>query len=65
LFGFGLIDGIIEEPFGGAHTDTISVAKSVEATVTKALDELTQLDPEERIELRIQKYGKMGQWTEK
>ena len=65
LLGYGLIDGIIEEPFGGAHTDPISIAKSVQSTVTTALDELTQLDPDERIDLRIKKYGEMGQWTER
>ncbi len=65
LHGFGLVDGIIEEPFGGAHNDPLAIAKSVESTVSRALDDLLGLEPENRIDLRIQKFGKMGQWIEK
>ena len=65
LFGFGLIDGIIEEPFGGAHSDPVKITQTVQAIVSKALDELVGLDVDQRIELRIDKYGKMGQWTER
>ncbi len=65
LFGHELIDGVIDEPFGGAHNDPESAAKSVQSVVSAALDELSEFDPDTRIELRIEKYGKMGQWNEK
>lgn len=64
LLGYGLIDGIIDEPFGGAHNDPATTAKSIQETVINALDGISGLDADERIELRIQKYGKMGQWIE-
>ena len=63
--GFGLVDGIIDEPFGGAHNDPEAAAKTTHSTVSAALDELLKLDAETRIDLRIKKFAKMGQWTEK
>ncbi|MBM3327003.1 MAG: acetyl-CoA carboxylase carboxyltransferase subunit alpha [Calditrichaeota bacterium] len=64
LESYKLIDGIIPEPPGGAHNNPELTARQVEASVTAALNELTPLDPEERIQMRIEKYRRMGQWIE-
>lgn len=58
----GVIDGIIPEPMGGAHIDPTSVATAITSTVTSAFDELVEMDAEERIQMRIEKYAKIGQW---
>lgn len=63
--GFGLIDAIIDEPLGGAHNDPAKTCEGIRQTVTAALDELTPMNPDERIELRIDKYARMGRWIEK
>ena len=62
MHGFGLIDGIIKEPLGGAHTAPEEAAKLVKRQIKKAISELLELDPETRIEQRIQKYSTMGQY---
>ncbi|WEK35526.1 MAG: acetyl-CoA carboxylase carboxyltransferase subunit alpha [Candidatus Pseudobacter hemicellulosilyticus] len=61
---FGLIDGIIPEPLGGAHWDYIEAANLLKSVVHEALAELKQMDPEERVKQRIAKFQRMGFWDE-
>ncbi len=56
----GLIDDIIREPVGGAHSNPEEMAKLLKRQLKKAIAELMELDPEERIEQRINKYAQMG-----
>lgn len=56
----GLIDGIIKEPLGGAHTNLKDAAAELKATIKKEIKALKKLSPEKRIEQRIAKFGKMG-----
>ncbi len=60
-----LIDGIIPEPIGGAHTHYDQIFKTVKATVLKELNKLVKIKPEKRIEERIKKFSSMGAYTEK
>jgi acetyl-CoA carboxylase carboxyl transferase subunit alpha len=62
MFSFGLIDDIIKEPLGGAHNNPEEMAKLLKRQIKKAIAELQEMDPEERIEARIQKYAQMGQY---
>ena len=64
MFEFGLIDGIIKEPLGGAHTSPEEMAKVIKKQIKKDISELMEMDPEERINARINKYGSMGVFTE-
>jgi len=64
MLGFGLIDGIIPEPIGGAHWDYNEAAMILKNHLKPVLKELKQLTPEERINQRIEKFGKMGFWEE-
>lgn len=60
MLSFGLIDDIIKEPLGGAHTAPEDMAKTLKRHLKKAIAELQDLDPDERIRQRIDKYGNMG-----
>jgi acetyl-CoA carboxylase carboxyl transferase subunit alpha len=60
----GLVDGIIEEPLGGAHKDMKTMAKTLKATILDALKELDKIKPEKRIEQRIDKFCSMGVFVE-
>ena len=62
--GFGLVDGIIPEPAGGAHWDYAESAQILKEHLVKVLQELKAISPEERINQRIVKFGKMGFWDE-
>ena len=55
-----LIDGIIKEPLGGAHTDKKAAAQELKKVIVKNLKELMKLSPEQRISERIEKFSNMG-----
>jgi acetyl-CoA carboxylase carboxyl transferase subunit alpha len=55
-----LIDGIIPEPTGGAHTNFQEVFSNVKTEINKHLTKLTKIKPEKRIEMRIDKFSAMG-----
>jgi acetyl-CoA carboxylase carboxyl transferase subunit alpha len=55
-----LIDGVISEPLGGAHTDLKAAAVELKKEIKKHLKELKKLKPEQRIDQRIEKFGGMG-----
>lgn len=60
----GLIDDVVKEPIGGAHADPEKMAKTLKAHISKQLKELMDMDPDERIDLRINKYRNMGHFDE-
>lgn len=60
MLGNKLIDGIIPEPFGGAHLDHEVIAETLKSVLLKTLEELNQISPEERISQRIDKFCAMG-----
>ena len=62
MLDFGLIDEIIKEPLGGAHTDPEKMAKALKSHIKKELAELQQLSPEELINNRLEKYSQMGEF---
>jgi len=62
--GFGLVDEIVPEPIGGAHWDYTEAAAMLKNVINSALAELKQIDPETRINNRIEKFGAMGFWEE-
>jgi len=55
-----LIDGVIKEPLGGAHTDVKAMAAEVKKVITQLTSDLNKLSPEERINQRIDKFTSMG-----
>jgi acetyl-CoA carboxylase carboxyl transferase subunit alpha len=62
--GFGLVDEIVPEPDGGAHWDYTEAANILKSYIQKALDEVRNHTPEERVSNRIDKYERMGFWNE-
>jgi acetyl-CoA carboxylase carboxyl transferase subunit alpha len=59
-----LVDGIVEEPLGGAHLDHKAMAQNLKKTILATIQELQQLSPEERINQRIDKFCSMGVFSE-
>ena len=64
MLGFGLVDGIIPEPVGGAHWNPDDAAAMLKKQILSALDELKPLEAETRIDQRIDKFANMGRWIE-
>jgi acetyl-CoA carboxylase carboxyl transferase subunit alpha len=64
MLGFRLIDGIIEEPDGGAHWDYNLAAQILKTFLLPVLEDLKKIPAEERVKRRIEKFGTMGFWEE-
>ncbi len=60
LLRLKVVDGVIEEPAGGAHQDPLATAKSVEGVLASALAELHQMTPEELIRHRYDRFRSLG-----
>lgn len=60
MLEFGLIDEIIKEPVGGAHTDPEKMAKTLKSHIKKELQLLLEMQADDRVTTRIEKYSKMG-----
>ena len=60
LLGLGIIDAVVKEPLGGAHADPDEAARLVKAALRSHLDELLRVSTDERLELRYQKFRRMG-----
>ncbi|MFT5512483.1 MAG: acetyl-CoA carboxylase carboxyl transferase subunit alpha, partial [Bacteroidia bacterium] len=56
----GLIDKIIKEPLGGAHSDKETMFKTLKNELKRTIKELKELSPDELINQRIEKFSKMG-----
>ncbi len=59
-----LIDGIIEEPLGGAHENPMETYIIMKNAINTMLDELTKVPSDELIKTRIAKFSEMGSFTE-
>jgi len=59
-YELGVVDAIVAEPEGGAHTDPDAAAKLLEIAILGALEEIESLEPDERRRRRREKYRVMG-----
>jgi acetyl-CoA carboxylase carboxyl transferase subunit alpha len=64
LLGLGVIDGVIEEPLGGAHRDHQLMANRLKGVLRKSLGELIAKPVEELLKQRYQKFRRMGVFSE-
>jgi acetyl-CoA carboxylase carboxyl transferase subunit alpha len=64
LYELRVIDEIIPEPPGGAHSDHEATAKALQDTLLRQLDELRGLKPDKLVRRRREKYLRMGQFAE-
>lgn len=60
----GLVDDVLPEPLGGAHTNPAAMAATIKNYILKTVKELSKIKPEKRIEQRIEKFSKMGFYEE-
>ena len=64
MLKFGLIDEIIKEPLGGAHKDPEKMAKTLKTHISKQMKELLELDKDELVARRVQRYKNIGRFEE-
>lgn len=57
-----LVDDVIKEPSSGAHREQEEMFEIVRKSIKKYLKELDEVEPEQRINDRIEKFCAMGVW---
>src|SRR5438445_10619866 len=60
LLKAGIIDEIVSEPVGGAHTDPAAAARLLDAALARVLNEVRMVDSEARLARRYEKFRSMG-----
>jgi acetyl-CoA carboxylase carboxyl transferase subunit alpha len=60
LIKFGIIDDIIREPIGGAHTDHDAASAYIDEALSRELKEVSGLSVDERLQRRYEKFRSMG-----
>ncbi|MDI6799840.1 MAG: acetyl-CoA carboxylase carboxyltransferase subunit alpha [Actinomycetota bacterium] len=61
---FGIVDGVIPEPLGGAHRDHNFVASETKKTLIQAFSELDSLSPDQILQSRYERLRKIGRFAE-
>jgi acetyl-CoA carboxylase carboxyl transferase subunit alpha len=64
LLRFGIIDEIVPEPLGGAHRDHRESASNLKTFLLRRLREMKSIPLDTLLELRYEKYRKIGVFTE-
>jgi acetyl-CoA carboxylase carboxyl transferase subunit alpha len=62
LLRMGIIDGVIPEPKGGAHTDHHATAKAIEEQIIRSLRDLQAMSVEAMLEARYRKFRNIAQF---
>ena len=65
LQDLGVVDQVIPEPRGGAHTDPEAAIEAMGAAIRRHLRELAKLSPRELVETRRDKFYAIGAWEER
>ena len=65
LLELGLVDEIVPEPLGGAHTDPEAMAQTLQEYLLKHLEQLQALPPADRLKQRYAKFRAFGHFSEK
>jgi acetyl-CoA carboxylase carboxyl transferase subunit alpha len=60
LLAAGIIDEIVPEPVGGAHTDLEAAARLVDAVLQRVLRDVSALDSDARLQARYEKFRQIG-----
>jgi len=60
LLNFGIVDEIVPEPIGGAHTNHELATSLLDAALERTLAEVWTMDSTSRLEARYQKFRQMG-----
>jgi acetyl-CoA carboxylase carboxyl transferase subunit alpha len=64
LFNLGVIDDIIPEPLGGAHSDPREMGNTLKSYLLRYLRELRNVPADDLLDARYQKFRRMGVFVE-
>jgi acetyl-CoA carboxylase carboxyl transferase subunit alpha len=61
---FGLVDGVIPEPMGGAHRDPVAMSETLTTAISSAITSLMEIPMKRLLEERYAKFRGMGVFSE-
>lgn len=64
LKNLGILDELLPEPIGGAHASPLEAAENLKKALLRNLGHLLVLTPQERRDLRYQKFRQIGLFSE-
>jgi acetyl-CoA carboxylase carboxyl transferase subunit alpha len=64
LLEHGIIDRILPEPMGGAHRNPQMMAQTLKEAILLEFKSLKKIKPDRLVQLRVEKFSKMGAWKE-
>ena len=65
LLHLRLVDEVVPEPLGGAHTDAVGTALNLKTHLLKHLEQVLALPSADRLKLRYEKFRSFGHFVEK
>ncbi len=60
----GVVDEVVAEPLGGAHRDPLAMSEILKEAVERNLKEIEKMKIDELLELRYEKFRKLGTFIE-
>lgn len=63
MLELGIIEEMVPEPRGGAHRDLNAQAETLKSAIWKHLQELLEMNEQELVEDRMQRFGRIGKFT--
>ncbi len=63
MHGFGIIDGIVKEPLGGAHNDPEAMSQILKGHLLEQFKELSKVKTQDLIDQRIERYSSIGKFA--
>lgn len=64
LLELGVIERIVEEPVGAAHSDPEAACTAIGEALAEALAEVAALSPTERVKQRYERFRRLGEFSE-
>ncbi len=64
LLDFKVVNGVIDEPAGGAHTDVDAAAAAIKEVLLREMEDLCERNVASLVRYRNQKIRKIGHWNE-
>ena len=64
ILSMNVVNGVIDEPEGGAHTDPAQTAANIKAQIKKDLEKLMSKTPDVLVKYRTKKIREMGVFSE-
>ena len=64
LLELGIVDEIIPEPYCGAHTNPQEMAKTLKNAIVRQIDEISKISLDKLLEMRYDRYRKVGVFIE-